>query len=72
MMVPSITTLVLGSAIVAVLAAVDWFVWRMTPVRRYPLSPEGTRFAEDEATALRKVASRNQTNDRARDRPQIA
>lgn len=56
MMVPSITTLVLGSAIVAVLATVDWFVWRMTPVRRYPLSPEGTRFADDEATALRKVA----------------
>lgn len=55
MMVPSITTLVLGSAI-AVLAAVDWFVWRMTPVRRYPLSPEGTRFADDEATGLRKVA----------------
>jgi hypothetical protein len=29
----------------------------MTPVRRYPLSPRGTRFAEeDEAAAFKKVA----------------
>ncbi|MFZ1121096.1 MAG: hypothetical protein WCA59_18705 [Candidatus Binataceae bacterium] len=57
MILPSITTLILGAVIVAVLAVLDWYVWGMTPVRRYPLSPGGTRFAEDdEATAFRKVA----------------
>ncbi|MGA8058872.1 MAG: hypothetical protein WB999_11555 [Candidatus Binataceae bacterium] len=57
MILPSITTLILGAVIVAALAVLDWYVWGMTPVRRYPLSPGGTRFAEDdEATAFRKVA----------------
>ncbi len=57
MIFPSMTTLIFGAAIVAAMAVVDWYVWRMTPVRRYPLAPEGTRFAEDdEATAFRKVA----------------
>jgi hypothetical protein len=57
MIFPSITTLILGAAIVAALAMLDWYVWGVTPVRRYPLSPGGTRFAEDEkATSYRKVA----------------
>lgn len=57
MIFPSITTLILGAAIIAALAVVDWYVWGVTPVRRDPLSPGGTRFAEDdEATAFRKVA----------------
>ncbi|MGA8568323.1 MAG: hypothetical protein WB580_11080 [Candidatus Binataceae bacterium] len=57
MILPSITTLILGAVIVAALAVLDWYVWGMTPVRRYPLSPGGTRFAEDEgATAFRRVA----------------
>ena len=57
MILPTITTLILGAVIVAALAVLDWYVWGMTPVRRYPLSPGGTRFAEDdEATAFRKVA----------------
>jgi hypothetical protein len=57
MIFPSITTLILGVAVFAVLGVLDWYVWGMTPVRRYPLSPRGTRFAEnDEATAFRKVA----------------
>jgi hypothetical protein len=57
MIFPSITTLVLGAAIIAGLAVLDWYVWGVTPVRRHPLSPGGTRFAEDDqATAFRKVA----------------
>ncbi len=57
MIFPSITTLILGAAVFAALAVMDWYVWGMTPMRRYPLSPRGTRFAEDdEASAFRKVA----------------
>lgn len=57
MILPSITTLILGAAILVALAVVDWYVWGVTPVRRYPVSPEGTRFAEDDqTTAFRKVA----------------
>jgi hypothetical protein len=57
MIFPSITTLILGVAIVAALAVLDWYVWGVTPVRRYPLSPEGTRFDEDEkVTSFREVA----------------
>jgi hypothetical protein len=57
MIFPSITTLILGAAIVVGLAVLDWYVWRVTPVRRYPLTPRGTRFAEDnESSAFRKVA----------------
>ena len=40
MILPSITTLILGAVFVAALAVLDWYVWGMTPVRRYPLSPE--------------------------------
>jgi hypothetical protein len=57
MIFPPITTLILGVAVFAALAVLDWYVWGMTPVRRYPLSPRGTRFAEeDEAAAFKKVA----------------
>jgi len=57
MIFPSITTLILGVSVLAALAVLDWYVWGVTPVRRYPRSPRGTRFAEDdEATALKKVA----------------
>ena len=57
MIFPSITTLILGAAVFAALAVLDWYVWGMTPVRQYPLAPRRTRFAEnDEATAFRKVA----------------
>ena len=57
MIFPSIITLILGGAVFAALALLDWYVWGVMPVRRYPLSPRGTRFAEnDEATAFRKVA----------------
>jgi hypothetical protein len=56
MIFPSITTLILGAAVVAVLAAVDWYVWGITPVRRAPLSPHRARFGDDEAPAFKEVA----------------
>ncbi len=57
MMVPSITTLVIGLAIAVALAVVDWYVWRTAPVLPYPLAPTGPHFAEEEeAAAFKKVA----------------
>lgn len=56
MMVPSITTLVLGFAITAALAVADWYVWRTAPERPYPLAPTGPNFAEAEEVAFKKVA----------------
>jgi hypothetical protein len=56
MIFPSITTLILGAAVVAVLAAVDWYVWGITPVRRAPLWPHRARFGDDEAPAFKEVA----------------
>jgi ribose/xylose/arabinose/galactoside ABC-type transport system permease subunit len=46
MMLPSITTLLLGLAVVAVLAIVAWYVSRRTPVVPYPLAVGGTCDAE--------------------------
>ena len=51
MMLPSITTLLLGVAVIAVLAIVAWYVSRMTPVLSYPLSPGGTRDTDEEGDA---------------------
>ncbi|MGA7924464.1 MAG: hypothetical protein WCA20_00545 [Candidatus Sulfotelmatobacter sp.] len=56
MIFPSITTLILGAAVVAVLAAVDWYVWCITPMCRTPFSPRGARFGDDEAPAFKEVA----------------
>jgi hypothetical protein len=58
MMLPSITTLLLGVAVIAVLAIVAWYVSRRTPVLPYPLSPSGTRDAheEDAAAEFKRVA----------------
>jgi hypothetical protein len=47
MMLPSTTTLLLGLAVIAVLAIVAWYVSRRTPVVPYPLAPGGTRDAEE-------------------------
>jgi hypothetical protein len=47
MMLPSITTLLLGLAVIAALAIVEWYVSRRTPVVPYPLAPGGTRDAEE-------------------------
>jgi hypothetical protein len=47
MMLPSITTLLLGLAVIAVLVIVAWYVSRRTPVVPYPLASGGTRDAEE-------------------------
>jgi hypothetical protein len=52
MMLPSITTLLLGVAVIAVLAIIAWYVSRRTPVMPYPLSPGGTRDADEEGDAM--------------------
>src|ERR1700758_3008705 len=57
MIFPSITILIIGVTVFAALAALEWYVWGMTPVRRYPFAPGGTRFAEDgQPGDLRNVA----------------
>ncbi len=56
MLVPSITTLVLGLAITVGLAVVDWYVWRTTPVLPYPKAPTGPHFTDEEEAAFKKVA----------------
>jgi hypothetical protein len=56
-MVPSIATIAIGMTILAALAVVDWFVWRMAPVLPYPLARPGPRSAASEAAvALKEVA----------------
>jgi hypothetical protein len=47
MMLPSTTTLLLGLAVIAVLAIVAWYVSRRTPVVPYPLAPGGPRDVEE-------------------------
>ena len=57
MMFPSIATIAIGTMIVAALAVVDWFVWRMAPVLPYPLARSGSpSAASDVAADLKKVA----------------
>ncbi len=51
MMLPSITTLLLGVAVIALLVLVAWYVSRRTPVLPYPRSPSGTRDADEEGDA---------------------
>ncbi len=56
-MFPSIATMALGLVITAVLAVVDWYVWRTGPVLPYPLATSGSRYAgDDEAAAFKEVA----------------
>ncbi len=58
MIFPSITTLILGLAITAILGLVDWYLWRTAPVLPYPLESSGTRppYAENDAVCFQKVA----------------
>ncbi len=58
MIFPSITTLILGLAIAALLGFVDWYLWRIAPVLPYPLESTGTRLphAENDAMGFQKVA----------------
>jgi hypothetical protein len=58
MIIPSITTLILGLAITALLSLVDWYAWRRVPARTDALESSGTRpkCAEQDAVAFMKVA----------------
>ena len=59
MMLPSIATLVLGLAVIAMLAIVAWYVSRRTPVTPYPLAAGTTREAEEsdpDTTEFKRVA----------------
>ncbi len=47
-MFPSIETMVIGVVITAVLAVVDWYLWRLVPVSKNPVAATGTRSAESE------------------------
>jgi hypothetical protein len=54
-MFPSIETMVLGVVITTALAVVDWYLWRLVPVSKYPAAATGTRYAESD-TAFKEVA----------------
>lgn len=49
-MFPSIETIGLGVAITAVLALIDWFVWRTAPTLPYPLPARRSRSADDRSS----------------------
>jgi hypothetical protein len=56
-MFPSIETMVIGVVITAVLAVVDWYLWRVAPVSEYPVAATGARYAEsDEKADFKEVA----------------
>jgi hypothetical protein len=56
-MFPSIETMVIGVAITTALAVVDWYLWRLVPVSKYPVAATDTRYAEsDEKADFKEVA----------------
>ncbi len=56
-MFPSIETMVLGVVITALLAVVDWYLWRVAPVSKYAVATTGTRYAQsDEKADFKEVA----------------
>lgn len=57
-MIASITTLILGLAITAILGVMDWYAWRTAPVLPYPLESTGTwpPYAQDDAVNSKKGA----------------
>lgn len=56
-MFPSSATIGVGMAITAVLAIIDWYVWRTAPVLPYPLTAvDGQKTAEKDATGFKEVA----------------
>jgi len=58
MIFPSITTLILGLASVAMLSFVDWYLWRPPSLRWRQLDSSKTRYpsVEDQALEFKKVA----------------
>ncbi len=55
MIFPSIAIFAFGVVIVAILGLVDWYVWRVMPVRS-PVSRERTRAGERDAELFDEVA----------------
>jgi len=56
-MFPSFATMAIGVAITAMLAVVDWYVWRPAPVLAHPLTASDPRFADDkDGAAFKEVA----------------
>ncbi len=56
-MFPSIETMVIGVVITAVLAVVDWYLWCVAPVSKYPAAATVTRYTErDEKADFKEVA----------------
>lgn len=61
-MFPSILSLGVGAVIGTVLVVVDWYVWRLAPVKSYPVAQPAnggqTRgiHSEDDGASYRKVA----------------
>ena len=53
-MFPSIEPMVIGAAITIALAAVDWYLWRVVPVSKYPVAATGTRYADSDGKAVFK------------------
>ena len=64
MILPSIATLSFGTAVLAVLAIVAWYVSRRTLVLPYLLSPSGTR--EPMRRATRRISRRSSSGLRRR------
>jgi hypothetical protein len=64
-MFPSIETIGLGFAITAVLALIDWYVWRTAPTLPYPLPALSTRPYDDRS-------SRTDAGDDAADFQEVA
>jgi hypothetical protein len=58
MIFPSMTILILGLAIAAVLGLIDWYLWRPAPPRSYLFDSTRTwpLQVEDNAVDFRKVA----------------
>ena len=54
-MFPSIETTIIGVVITALLAVVDWYLWRVVPVSKYPAAATGARYAETD-TDFKEVA----------------
>ncbi len=56
-MFPSFATMAIGVAVTAVLAVVDWYVWRTGPAGRDPRVASEPRLAEDkDGAAFQEVA----------------
>ena len=56
MIIPSVTTLVLGALVLALLGVLDWYVWGATLRRAEPRSPERLRSSHEQTAPWKEVA----------------